>query len=490
MGMNETPSAERVHISFFGCRNAGKSSLLNAVTGQDLAIVSSIKGTTTDPVKKSMELLPLGPVVIIDTPGIDDDGTLGELRIRKTKQILNRTDIAVLVADSQTGLRKEDRELIALFEEKEVPYLIAMNKADLRGDGADTAAERGQERAGIEPAEIEGEKIGTTEIESAAARTAERKIIEIESEKRRTAERTPAEIKSGNTGIEENETPENKASEMDAMEPGAAEPGKKPPLLYVSALTGRGIPELKEAMAHLRDGEEEGEDSRPLIGDLLSPSDLAVLVIPVDKAAPKGRLILPQQQTIRGILDAGATAVMVKDDGLSSTLSVLGKRPRLVVTDSQVFGKVKNEVPADVLLTSFSILFARYKGNLKTAAEGAAALDRLKDGDTVLICEGCTHHRQCGDIGTEKLPAWLRKHTGKELRFSFTSGGTFPDDLSPYSLIVHCGGCMLNAREMKYRLKCAQDQKIPMTNYGIAIAHMNGILKRSVEPFPDIWETL
>lgn len=450
MGMNETPSAERVHISFFGCRNAGKSSLLNAVTGQDLAVVSSIKGTTTDPVKKSMELLPLGPVVIIDTPGIDDGGALGELRIRKTKQILNRTDIAVLVADSQTGLRKEDRELIALFEEKEVPYLIAMNKADLREDGADAAAERGPERAGIEP----------------------------------------AEIKSGNSGIEENKTPENKTSGTDAMKTGAADPEKKPPLLYVSALTGRGIPELKEAMAHLRDGAEEGEDSRPLIGDLLSPSDLVVLVIPVDKAAPKGRLILPQQQTIRGILDADAAAVMVKDDELSSTLSILGKKPRLVVTDSQVFGKVKNEVPADVLLTSFSILFARYKGNLKTAAEGAAALDRLKDGDAVLICEGCTHHRQCGDIGTEKLPAWIRKHTGKELRFSFTSGGTFPDDLSPYSLIVHCGGCMLNAREMKYRLKCAQDQKIPMTNYGIAIAHMNGILKRSVEPFPDIWETL
>ena len=432
MGMNETPSAERVHISFFGCRNAGKSSLLNAFTGQDLAVVSDVKGTTTDPVKKSMELLPLGPAVIIDTPGIDDEGSLGGRRVRKTRQILNMTDIAVLVADSQTGIRKEDRELAALFQEKEVPYVVAFNKCDLT----------------------------------------ENHIPDIYKEETKK------------TGAKEG-VPEDRETEKQeaAVLSGAAA------VLPVSARTGFGIEKLKETLAHIKTV-EEGRDHVPLIGDLLSPSDFVVLVIPVDKAAPKGRLILPQQQTIRGILVAGAVAVTVKDHELSTTLAVLGKKPKLVVTDSQVFGKVKGEVPDDILLTSFSILFARYKGNLKTAVEGAAALDRLEDGAHILICEGCTHHRQCGDIGTEKLPAWIRKHTGKELRFSFTSGTEFPDDLSPYSLIIHCGGCMLNAREMKYRLKCAEDQQIPMTNYGIAIAHMNGILKRSVEPFPDIREML
>lgn len=406
MGMNETPSSERIHISFFGCRNAGKSSLLNAVTGQDFAVVSNVKGTTTDPVKKSMELLPIGPVVIIDTPGMDDEGSLGELRMKKTRQILRQTDIAVLVADSQAGIRKEDRDLIVLLKERKIPFLIALNKSEL-GDL------REEERGELEKLSV--------------------------------------------------------------------------PLVPVSAVTGAGIQELKEALTHLRKGEGDFP-SVPLIGDLISPSDFVVLVVPIDKASPKGRLILPQQQTIRAILDAGAVSITVRDDELEQTLSALGKKPKLIVTDSQIFNRVKEIVPEDILLTSFSILFARYKGSLKAAAEGAAALEQLKDGDRILICEGCTHHRQCGDIGTEKLPLWIKNYTEKTLAFDFTSGADFPDDLSPYRLIVHCGGCMLNEREMKYRQSCAAAQKVPITNYGIAIAHLNGILKRSVELFPDIMD--
>lgn len=406
MGMNETPSSERIHISFFGCRNAGKSSLLNAVTGQDFAVVSNVKGTTTDPVKKSMELLPIGPVVIIDTPGMDDEGSLGELRMKKTRQILRQTDMAVLVADSQAGIRKEDRDLIVLLKERKIPFLIALNKSEL-GDL------REEERGELEKLSV--------------------------------------------------------------------------PLVPVSAVTGAGIQELKEALTDLRKGEGDFP-SVPLIGDLISPSDFVVLVVPIDKASPKGRLILPQQQTIRAILDAGAVSITVRDDELEQTLSALGKKPKLIVTDSQIFNRVKEIVPEDILLTSFSILFARYKGSLKAAAEGAAVLDQLKDGDRILICEGCTHHRQCGDIGTEKLPLWIKNYTEKTLAFDFTSGADFPDDLSPYRLIVHCGGCMLNEREMKYRQSCAAAQKVPITNYGIAIAHLNGILKRSVEPFPDIMD--
>jgi len=395
MGLNATPSANRIHIGFFGKRNSGKSSLVNAVTGQDLAVVSDVKGTTTDPVYKAMELLPLGPVVIIDTAGIDDEGALGELRVRKTQQVLNKTDIAVLVIDSTAGKTAEDEELIAMFEKKNIPYVIACNKSD----------------------------------------------------------------------ILYHRQPENEHE------------------IYVSARTGYNINELKEKIAALSASED---DKRRIVGDLISPMDFVVLVIPIDKAAPKGRLILPQQQTIRDILDAGAVAISAKETELKETLEKLGKKPRLVITDSQVFEKVAAETPDDVFLTSFSILFARYKGNLKTAVEGARTLDKLRDGDTVLISEGCTHHRQCDDIGTVKLPRWIKEYTKKQLEFRFTSGTEFPEDLPVYNLIVHCGGCMLNEREMKYRIQCAVDQGVPITNYGILIAYMKGILERSIAIFPDL----
>lgn len=397
MSMNDTPSSDRVHIGFFGRRNAGKSSLVNAVTGQELAVVSEIRGTTTDPVKKAMELLPLGPVVIIDTPGIDDEGTLGEMRVRKAKQVLNRTDVAVLVTDGTEGRNSVDEELIALFQSKEIPYLIAYNKADL-------------------------------------------------------CETLPA----------------------------LRDPAHE---IWVSARTGGGIHELKDWIARLSLREEP---RKRLVGDLLQPSDFVVLVVPIDKAAPKGRLILPQQQTIRDILEAGAVSIVVKETELKNTLSQLGRKPRMVITDSQVFDRADADTPSDIWLTSFSILFARYKGNLLQAAAGAAALDSLPDSARVLISEGCTHHRQCDDIGTVKLPGWIRRHTGKNIEFSFTSGTEFPEELTSYNLIVHCGGCMLNEREMKYRLKCAADQGVPMTNYGIAIAHMKGILKRSTAMFPEV----
>ena len=397
MSLNATPSAERVHIGFFGRRNAGKSSVVNAVTGQDLAVVSDVRGTTTDPVSKAMELLPIGPVVIIDTPGIDDEGALGELRVRKTKQVLNKTDVAVLVVDSTVGKTEAELELLQLFADKEIPYLVVYNKADLL------------------PAD----------------------------------ERSEAE---GNACV-------------------------------VSALKHSGIEALKEALGRLA-VREEGKQR--IVGDLIQPNDFVVLVTPIDKAAPKGRLILPQQQTIRDILDAGAVSIVTQDTALRQTLEQLGKTPCMVITDSQVFAKAAADTPSDIPLTSFSILMARYKGQLRGAVLGAAALDKLQDGDTVLISEGCTHHRQCEDIGTVKLPRWLKKHTGKELNLVFTSGTEFPDDLSPYRMVIHCGGCMLNEREMKYRQKCAADQNVPFTNYGIAIAYMQGILQRSIEIFPQL----
>ena len=398
MSMNNTPSGERIHIGFFGRRNAGKSSIVNAVTGQDLAVVSDVKGTTTDPVSKAMELLPLGPVMIIDTPGYDDEGALGALRVRKTRQVLNKTDIAVLVTDGTQDIQQTDRELMELFRAKEIPYLLVRNKADL-----------------------------LTEIPEASDRE-----------------------------------------------------------IWVSALENRNIQELKERIARLR---QEAPEKR-IIGDRLVPGDLAVLVVPIDKAAPKGRLILPQQQTIRDILEAGAAAVVVRDTELELTLKKLGQEPELVITDSQVFGPVSKIVPREVKLTSFSILMARYKGLLEEAVRGAAAVAELKDGDTVLIAEGCTHHRQCDDIGTVKIPNWLRKATGKELNIRVCSGTEFPDDLTGIALVVHCGGCMLNEREVRYRMKCAVDQGVPITNYGILIAHLNGILKRSMEIFPDLAEQI
>jgi [FeFe] hydrogenase H-cluster maturation GTPase HydF len=398
MSMNETPSGERVHIGFFGRRNAGKSSLVNAVTGQDLAVVSDVKGTTTDPVRKAMELLPLGPVLIIDTPGIDDVGALGELRVRKTKQVLNKTDVAVLVVDAALGRNVADDELVGIFRQKNVPYIVAYNKSDL----------------------VKAEKAGSDEI-------------------------------------------------------------------YVSAVDKTNIEELKNRIALLAKTEEP---KLRIVGDLIDPSDFVVLVVPVDKAAPKGRLILPQQQTIRDILEADAAAIVVKEFELRDTLASLGKKPRLVITDSQVFAKVSADTPADIPLTSFSILFSRYKGFLEQAVQGTEVIDRLEDGDRILVCEGCTHHRQCDDIGTVKLPRWIRNFTGRQLEFDFTAGGGFPDDLSPYSLVLHCGGCMLNEREMRYRQKCAADQDIPFTNYGTAIAHIQGILKRSIAIFPNISQTL
>ena len=404
MSMNQTPMSERVHIGFFGKRNAGKSSVMNAVTGQDIAVVSDVMGTTTDPVYKSMELLPLGPVVMMDTPGIDDEGELGALRVRKSYQVLNKTDVAVLVIDATAGISPEDEALLERIRRKKIPYLVVMNKIDL------TAEEKGRQIR---------EKLGLSE--------------------------------SG--------------------------------FVPVSASDGSGIRELKEKIAAAARAEEP---EKYIVRDLVSPSDFVILVVPIDKAAPKGRLILPQQQTIRDLLDGNAVSVVVKETELGQTLGQLGKKPALVITDSQAFGQVSRDVPEDILLTSFSILFARYKGNLESAVKGVTALDRLEDGDTILISEGCTHHRQCDDIGTVKIPKWIREYTGKEIRIETTSGTEFPDELGKYRLIVHCGGCMLNEREMKYRLSCAQDQGVPMTNYGILIAYVKGILKRSVEVFPEI----
>ena len=415
MGLNSTPSANRVHIGFFGRRNAGKSSVVNAVTGQELAVVSDTKGTTTDPVYKSMELLPIGPVMIIDTPGFDDEGALGELRVRKTKQVLNKTDIAVLVVDATEGKKQCDEELIRIFKEKEIPYIIVNNKADLLSD----------------------------EI----------------SEK-----------------VCQNNVSEQRKAEQNALLSSGQEQ-------YVSALTGAGIYELKECIGKLTPNEDM---TLKIVGDLLHPGDFVVLVVPIDSAAPKGRLILPQQQTIRDVLEANAAAIVVKESELKQTLEQLGRSPAMVITDSQVFEQVSEEVSEEIPLTSFSILMARYKGYLETAVNGVAAIDHLKDGDKILISEGCTHHRQCDDIGTVKIPRWLKQHTGKKLIIETSSGTEFPEDLTSYALVIHCGGCMLNEMEVKYRMKCAEDQKVPFTNYGIAIAQMKGILKRSIELFPNL----
>ena len=404
MGMNQTPASERVHISFFGKRNAGKSSVINAVTGQDLAIVSSVMGTTTDPVYKTMELLPLGPVMVIDTPGIDDEGELGALRVRKSYQVLNKTDIAILVIDSTAGKGEEELELIHRFHKKGIPYLIVYNKIDL---------------------------LSTEKIKDLAM-----------------------SVRAGE--------------------------------VLVSASDGMNIQELKEKIASLK---PEDTHKYPLIQDLIEPLDLVILVVPIDKAAPKGRLILPQQQTIRDILERGALSLVVRDTELKSTLDhflAQGVCPKLVVTDSQAFTRVSKAVPENITLTSFSILFSRYKGELETQLEGVAALSSIQDDDRILIAEGCTHHRQCGDIGTCKIPNWIRNYTGKKPVFEFTSGTEFPDDVSSYKMVVHCGGCMLNEREMKYRIACCHDQGVPITNYGLLIAQVTGILKRSLGPFPEM----
>lgn len=399
MSLNDSPTAERIHIGIFGKRNAGKSSVMNAITGQEIAIVSNIKGTTTDPVYKTMELLPLGPVVIIDTPGLDDDSDLGNARVQKAYQILNKTDIAIIVIDATVGISNEDDSIIERIKEKQIPYLIVYNKVDLLTQDC-----------------------VTTENEISVSTTAKTNINEL---KEMLCKRYPTK-----------------------------------------------------------------ENDRRIIGDLLDPSDFVILIVPIDKAAPKGRLILPQQQTIRDILDSNATAIVVKEYELKETLENLNKKPKIVITDSQVFAKVNADTPNDILLTSFSILFARYKGDLKTVVQGAKVIDSLKDGDKILISEGCTHHRQCDDIGTVKLPRFIKNYTKKEFQFEFTSGMGFPDDLSQYKLIIHCGGCMLNEREMKYRIACANDLSIPITNYGILIAYMQGILKRSVKPFPNIYNLL
>ncbi len=396
--LNEKASAERIHIGFFGLRNAGKSSLVNAITNQKLSLVSDVKGTTTDPVKKAMELLPLGPVVIVDTPGIDDEGELGKQRVERAKQMLNLTDIAVLVVDATKGISDLDNQLIDSFKQKNIPYIIAFNKSDLVN--------------------------GNPSFDNA---------------------------------------------------------------IPVSSISGEGVEEIKNRLATIA---KTSKSQKPLVSDLVSSGDTVILVVPIDESAPKGRLILPQQQTIRELLESGVTTLAVRDTELENAVNSLKSPPKLVITDSQVFGRVSKILDKNIPLTSFSILFARYKGDLKTAVLGAKAIESLKDGDTLLISEGCTHHRQCGDIGSVKLPMWLEKYTGKKLNFEFTSGGEFPTDLSKYSLVIHCGGCMLNEREMKSRIRTSLENNLQITNYGIAIAMMNGILKRSLEPFEDIAKLL
>ena len=395
MSLNATPSGERVHIAFFGRRNAGKSSLVNAFTGQDLAIVSDVKGTTTDPVSKAMELLPLGPVQIIDTPGLDDEGELGTLRVQRTKLVLRKTDLAILVADATAPLGETEQALLDLCRARNIPWILVRSKADL----------------------------------------------------------------------------------LEAIPEAGAD------TIYVSAKTGYHIHELKELAARLALGTE---NRRPLVSDLLQPGDTAVLVVPIDKAAPKGRLILPQQQVIRDALEAGAAALVCRETELAAALQGLNAPPKLVVTDSQVFGKVAQIVPQSVPLTSFSILMARCKGDLALTVAGAAAVRNLKDGDRVLIAEGCTHHRQCEDIGTVKIPRWLAESTGRTLQYDFCSGVEFPENLTPYALVVHCGGCTLNPKEMAARQRLAVDQAVPITNYGVLIAAVHGILPRTLQPFPAI----
>lgn len=398
MGLNDTPKSDRIHIGIFGRRNAGKSSIINAITSQNLAVVSKVKGTTTDPVQKAMELLPLGPVMIIDTPGIDDEGELGKMRVEKSYQVLNKTDIALLVVDGNEGLTQCDKDLIEEIKKRKLPYLIILNKSD--------------------------EVCNRYDIENS---------------------------------------------------------------IWVSAETKENIWELKERISKLVPNENM---TLKIIGDLLDPEDIVVLVVPIDSAAPKGRLILPQQQTIRDVLEAGAISVVTRDTELPQTLKALGKKPKIVVTDSQAFGKVKNDVPEDILLTSFSILFARYKGDLSEQIKAVKAIDSLKDGDYVLISEGCSHHRQCDDIGTVKIPRWLKEHSGKKINYEFSSGTEFPRDLSKYKAVIHCGGCTLNEKEMKHRIAVAKEQNVPITNYGIFIAYTQDILKRSLQAFPEIAKIL
>ena len=402
-GLNATPAGERVHIGLFGRRNAGKSSLINALTGQKLAVVADVPGTTTDPVLKAMELLPLGPVLMMDTAGIDDTGELGQLRVQKSLQVLNKTDIAILVIDSTDGITEEDRKMLQRIQDKELSCVVVFTKADVVNQNAESDF--------------------------------------------------PSSI----------------------------------PQISVSSTTGKNIRELKELLAHLV---PQKKAPYPICADLIQPQDTVLLVTPIDSAAPKGRLILPQQQTIRDIIDRGAAAVITQENNVHSALENMKKPPAMVITDSQAFGKVNQAVPEEINLTSFSILMARHKGNLEQAVLGVAALKQLQAGDRVLISEGCTHHRQCGDIGTEKLPKWIQDFTGKQYRFAWTSGTEFPTDLSMYKLIIHCGGCMLNEREMQYRYRCAADQNIPMTNYGLCIAYTHGILKRSLSVFPDLAEKL
>lgn len=406
MGLNDTPKGNRTHISLFGKRNAGKSSLINAITGQDLSIVSEIKGTTTDPVYKAMELLPLGPVMIIDTPGLDDEGEIGSLRIEKAMEVLRKTDIAIIVIDSSSYTKgekieevlKEECEIIQMVKKRNIPFVVVYNKIDLVQEN----------QVKIEP------------IQQA---------------------------------------------------------------ISVSAKTGEGVTQLKELLGKKINQEEQ---TFRIVGDLLAPSDFVVLVVPIDKAAPKGRLILPQQQTIRDILESDAIAIVTKEYELRETLENLGKKPKLVITDSQVFAKVSADTPKDIWLTSFSILFARHKGDLETLVKSIKVVESLKDGDKILMAEGCTHQRQCDDIGTVKIPRWLLQHTGKKLIFESSSGNSFPSDLSEYALVVHCGGCSINQKEMQYRMECSKEQEIPIVNYGILIAYMQGILKRSLEPFPGL----
>ena len=398
MGLNDTPKSDRIHIGIFGRRNAGKSSIINAITSQNLAVVSKVKGTTTDPVQKAMELLPLGPVMIIDTPGIDDEGELGKMRVEKSYQVLNKTDIALLVVDGNEGLTQCDKDLIEEIKKRKLPYLIILNKSD--------------------------EVCNRYNIENS---------------------------------------------------------------IWVSAETKENIWELKERISKLVPNENM---TLKIVGDLLDPEDIVVLVVPIDSAAPKGRLILPQQQTIRDVLEAGAISGVTRDTELSQTVKALGKKPKIVVTDSQAFGKVKNDVPEDILLTSFSILFARYKGDLAEQIKAVKAIDSLKDGDYVLISEGCSHHRQCDDIGTVKIPRWLKEHSGKKINYEFSSGTEFPRDLSKYKAVIHCGGCTLNEKEMKHRIAVAKEQNVPITNYGIFIAYTQGILKRSLQAFPEIAKIL
>lgn len=398
MGLNDTPKSDRIHIGIFGRRNTGKSSIINAITSQNLAVVSKVKGTTTDPVQKAMELLPLGPVMIIDTPGIDDEGELGKMRVEKSYQVLNKTDIALLVVDGNEGLTQCDKDLIEEIKKRKLPYLIILNKSD--------------------------EVCNRYNIENS---------------------------------------------------------------IWVSAETKENIWELKERISKLVPNENM---TLKIVGDLLDPEDIVVLVVPIDSAAPKGRLILPQQQTIRDVLEAGAISVVTRDTELPQTLKSLGKKPKIVVTDSQAFGKVKNDVPEDILLTSFSILFARYKGDLAEQIKAVKAIDSLKDGDYVLISEGCSHHRQCDDIGTVKIPRWLKEHSGKKINYEFSSGIEFPRDLSKYKAVIHCGGCTLNEKEMKHRIAVAKEQNVPITNYGIFIAYTQGILKRSLQAFPEIAKIL